>query len=221
MLAKHIITEGVLPLHPDDEGSTALVWMDELKVFQLPVVNDGKYTGLVSEKDIYSMQDVHQKIGEMKLPLQRFFAFEHQHLIEVIKIIALNKLTLLPVIDEKEQYLGSVISYDLLTNLAAISAVDNPGAIIVIEVGRMDYMLSEIARIIESNDAKILCLYITAPAESTLIEITIKINKLDIQPILQTFNRYNYIIKASFSEDKDYYDDLRDRYDSLMKYLNT
>ncbi|MBN1339000.1 MAG: CBS domain-containing protein [Bacteroidales bacterium] len=210
-----------MPLHPDDEGSTALVWMDELKVFQLPVVTDGKFTGLINEKDILSLRDVHRKIRDMKLPLQRFFAFDHQHMIEVIKILAVNNLTLLPVIDEKEQYIGSVTSHDLLSGMARISAIDNPGAIIVVEVGKMDYVLSEISRIVESNDAKILCMYVTTPDESTRIEVTLKINKRDIQHVLQTFNRYNYIVKASFSEDRDYFDDLKERYDSFMKYLNT
>jgi hypothetical protein len=82
-----------------------------------------------------------------------------------------------------------------------------------------DYALSEIAQIVETNDAKILSLYITSIPDSTMIELTLKINRMDIQPILQTFTRYEYTIKASFAE-AEYYDDLLDRYNSLMNYLN-
>ncbi len=83
----------------------------------------------------------------------------------------------------------------------------------------MDYSLSEIARIIESNDAKILSLFVHSWPESTKIEVTLKINRVELGAILQTFNRFNYNIKAIFSEQDDL-DDLRERYDSLMNYLN-
>ncbi|MCK4408396.1 MAG: CBS domain-containing protein, partial [Bacteroidales bacterium] len=82
-----------------------------------------------------------------------------------------------------------------------------------------DYSLTEIAQIVESNGAKVLSLYVTSHPDSTKIEVTLKINKIDILPVLQTFNRYNYIVKASYSE-KENLDDLRERFESLMNYLN-
>jgi hypothetical protein len=42
---------------------------------------------------------------------------------------------------------------------------------------------------------------------------------MDISAVLQTFSRYEYVVKASFSEG-DYDELLRDRFDSLMSYLN-
>jgi hypothetical protein len=107
----------------------------------------------------------------------------------------------------------------LIENLASITAVDNPGGIIVLELNVNDFSLTEIAQIIESNDARLLSLYMTSQPDSTRSEITLKIDRMDIQPILQTFLRYNYTIKASYFE-SDYTDDLRDRYDMLMNYLN-
>ena len=103
--------------------------------------------------------------------------------------------------------------------LSTITAVDNPGGIIVLELNVNDFSLSEIAQIIESNDARLLSLYMNSQADSTRSELTLKINRMDIQPILQTFLRYDYTIKASFFE-SDYTDDLRERYNQLMNYLN-
>jgi hypothetical protein len=85
-------------------------------------------------------------------------------------------------------------------------------------MGIRDYSLSEIARLVEMNDSSILSLYVQTLPDSTRIEVTIKINRMDIGAIIQTFTRYNYNIKASFFEG-DYNDSLRDRYDSLMKFL--
>ena len=82
-----------------------------------------------------------------------------------------------------------------------------------------DYSLSQISQIVESNDAQILSNYITSFKDSKLLEITIKVNRKNIEPILQTFVRYDYTVKASFSED-DFELDMKNRYDGLMKYLN-
>ncbi len=82
-----------------------------------------------------------------------------------------------------------------------------------------DYSLSEIAQIIESNDARVLSMYITSRIDSTTMEVILKVNKQDISGIMNTFNRYNYTIKASYGEEEDP-GDLKDRYDSLMNYLN-
>ena len=71
----------------------------------------------------------------------------------------------------------------------------------------------------ESNDAKVLGMFVSTFPDSTRMEVSLKINKIDVRPILQTFTRYNYTIKASFTEDT-YSESLQDRYNELMNYLN-
>jgi hypothetical protein len=144
--------------------------------------------------------------------------FEDQHVYDVIRQVYEQKLSLIPVLDHKIHYLGSITLQCLVKYFARLAAVDNPGGIIVLEMGIRDYSLSEIARLVEMNDSSILSLYVQTLPDSTRIEVTIKINRMDIGAIIQTFNRYNYNIKASFFEG-DYNDSLRDRYDSLMKFL--
>jgi hypothetical protein len=103
--------------------------------------------------------------------------------------------------------------------MATTAAVSNPGGILVLELNANDFSMVEISRIIEENDAKMLSMYVTSPADSTRLELTIKLNRIDIQPVIQSFLRHDYTIKASFFE-SDYFDNLRDRYDLLMTYLN-
>jgi hypothetical protein len=95
----------------------------------------------------------------------------------------------------------------------------NPGGIIVLQMADSSYSMSEISQIVESNDAKILNMCLRNYEESTQVEITIKLNVFDVVPVIQTFQRYNYTISAVFGE-KDDLDELRDRYDALMNYLN-
>ena len=103
--------------------------------------------------------------------------------------------------------------------MATTAAVSNPGGILVLELNANDFSMVEISRIIEENEAKILSLYVTSPADSTRLELTLKLNRIDIQTVIKAFQRYDYTIKASFFE-SDYFDDLRERYDLLMTYLN-
>ena len=104
--------------------------------------------------------------------------------------------------------------------MAEMASVQQPGSILVLEVSNQDYSLGEIARIVESNDAKVLSAYITSFPESTRLEVTIKVNRIDLSAIIQTFNRYDYNITASFSEESRWEELLINRYESLMNYLN-
>ena len=82
-----------------------------------------------------------------------------------------------------------------------------------------DYSLTEIASIIESNNTKILSSYVISKPNSTNIEITLKLNKTNINSIIKDFERHDYIIQASYKEE-DSDKDFKDRYESLMRFLN-
>lgn len=219
MLAKHLISDLIIPLKTSDTGSDVLSRMDDYRLSHLPIVNNEEFLGLVSEDDIYAMDNYDEAIGGQKLSLTSVHVTQEQHIFDVIRQFAELHLSLVPVLDYKNNYLGSITIGQLVSNFSKIAAIENPGGVIVLEVSQNDYMLSEISQIIESNDAKVLSLCVISNPDSTKLEITIKINKIDIQSVLQTFSRYNYIVKASFTKSDDF-EDLKDRYDSFMNYLN-
>lgn len=219
MIAKQLISESIIPLKSSDTGSTALSMMDDYRVSHLPIVNNVDYLGLISNVDIYNLNNFDEPLGTLALSLPKPYVIEYDHFYEVVKLISYSKLTLVPVLDNNNKYLGSITLNILVKNFSKIAAINNPGGIIVLDINNNDYSLTEIAQIVESNSAKVLSLYVTSHPDSTKIEVTLKINKIDILPVLQTFNRYNYIVKASYSEKEDL-DDLRERFESLMNYLN-
>jgi CBS domain-containing protein len=220
MTARDLINDTVIALRPSDIGSDALGLMDELRVSHLPVVDGMEFLGLISDSDIYNRGEFEQPVWDGKVSLNRPYIFENQHVYDVILMITGQKLTLLPVLNVKNQYAGVISLPDLVQKFFAIASLNNPGGIIMLEVNQKDYLLTEIAGIVESNDAKILSLYITSHPDSTKLEITIKMNRVDIGAILQTFYRYNYLVKASWSKEDSFSDGLQDRFDSLMNYLN-
>ena len=220
MLAKTMITGNITPLRTSDSGTVALGLMEEYRVSHMPIVNDVDFLGLISDTDIYNMNSFDDPVGNHPLSLTGAYVAENDHIYEVIKAFAEHQLTLLPVVGERNQYLGVITLQSLSGHLAAITAVNNPGGIIVLEVNEKDYSLSEIAQIVESNDAKVLSLYLDSIPDSTRLEITMKLNRIELGAVLQTFNRYNYFIKASYSDKDVYNEGIRERFDSLMNYLN-
>jgi len=124
------------------------------------------------------------------------------------------------VLDEKKNYMGLITLMDLVNYFAELSAFKNPGGIIVLELNMNDYSLTEIANIIEGNDAKILSLYLTQPNQSMKLDVTIKVNRTDISSLIQTFNRYDYTIKASFMDENERDELYNRRFDEFMRYLS-
>lgn len=219
MTAIELISHIIVPLKTSDTIGTAISIMEEFKVSHLPVVNNLSYLGLLSESDIDIMTDQDTPVGNVRLSLARPMINSYQHIYDVIRMMSDLKLTLLPVVDADENYKGVITLESLTANLAKIAGIQNPGAIIILEMSQNDYSLSEIAQIIESNDTKVLSMYINSQIDSTTMEVILKVNKQDIAGIVNTLNRYNYTIKASYAEEEDP-GDLKDRFDSLMNYLN-
>jgi predicted transcriptional regulator len=220
MIAKQLITDSIIPLKSSDTGAFAISQMEEQRCSHLPIVNGAEFLGLISDAEIVAQQEPEMEVGQYKLSLILAYISENQHLYEVINLFSTLHLTMLPVLNDKNQYLGAIALPTLVEHLGNMAALRNPGGIIVLEVNEKDYTLAEIAHIVESNDAKVLSLYLTSFPDSTKLEITIKINRIDIGPILQTFFRFNYMVKASWSKEDAYSEGLQDRFDALMNYLS-
>lgn len=220
MLAKELITEIIPALKTSDTGQTALNWMEIFRISHLPIVNNQDFLGLISDADIYDMNQPEEAIGNHKLTLFKPFVDSEQHLFEVIGLASKLKLSVIPVLDEHNHYKGVITSADLLRHMAAISSLDQPGGIIVLELLERDYSLSQIAQIVEGNNIKVLSMYITSPPESTRLELTLKVNSNDLTSVIRTFERYNYDVKTWLANDDNLDRFYSERLDMLIKYLN-
>jgi CBS domain-containing protein len=220
MLARDLISEVISPLQPSDTGAGGLQRMEAFRVSHLPVVNRGDLLGLVSDVDIFDRNTTDTPVGEYPLSPFGPFVYEHQHLYEVVELVARLDLTAVPVLTDRHRYLGVVTVRQLIQCMSSMAAVNMPGGIIVLELNANDYSLTQIARIVEDNDAKILSSYITSTADSLKMEVTLKINREDLTSIIQSFLRYDYTIRGSFRSSNRNGDVLRNNYDQFMMYLN-
>ena len=219
MQASTLISSSLITLNPDDDGDKALSLMDELRVNHLAVVRNSFYLGILSEKEILSWNKTGEFIDDHLAELTAPSVIGSQHLFDIIQTVELNSLSIIPVLDENKHYLGAITNRKLLYTIAKSTGVQSIGGMIVLQMKENDYAMSEIARIIESNNTKILSSYITSLPNAQMMELTLKLNKVDISAIVKDFERFDYTITASYNRDNNE-DDFLDRYESLMRFLN-
>jgi acetoin utilization protein AcuB len=220
MLAKDLVSDVIPALKTSDTGARALSWMEIFRISHLPIVDKKEFLGLISDNDIFDMGMMDEPIGNYRLSLFSPFVYAGQHIYEVIEIASRLKLTVIPVLDENKNFIGMIGQSDLLGHFASLTAAGEQGGIIVLEMNHLDYSLSQISQIVEGNNARVLSLYIKNTEDSNRIEVTIKTNTTDLTSILQTFERYEYHIKAYYMDNENLSGFYKNRYDQFIRYLD-
>ncbi|MFI5204715.1 MAG: CBS domain-containing protein [Flavobacteriales bacterium] len=219
MQAIDLISDNIPPIRPEDTGVKALKWMDEFKVSHLPVVRDRQFLGLLSDSDVLDMNAPEEPIENYIENLDKIWIAANKHYYDVLKAIGDEHLSVLPVLDEQGNYAGSISVSNLMEKMANVAAVSDPGSVLILEMKAQDYSLSQIVQIIEGNDGKVLSMYVARTPEGDL-DVTLKINRPEINGIIQTFQRYGYVVKSSYHINNYYNDDMQNRYEGLMNYLD-
>jgi len=219
MLSIELVADVVPPAHTSDTIQKVIDRMYEFRIRHLPIVNEEQFLGLISENDLLKETDYKTPIGALQLSLVNPFVREDQHIYDVIRMFYGQQLTVVPVLDSKNNYLGLISINSLAEYFATLASVEQPGAIIVLEIYNKSNSLAHMAQIVESDNAQVLSSYVRTFPDSTKMEVTLKINKQDISNIIATFLRYDYDIKATFNNNFNY-DNAKDRYNSLMNYLS-
>ena len=171
---------------------------------------------VVTEDDVKGLAAWNaKKVNQVEIPFIR----GDQHIYDVMRLFTERGLTVVPVLDEMGRYLGAITEHEALRKLAEVANIHEPGSIVVLEMNQVDYSLHQIARIVEGNDAKILSVYSHTLPDSNRLEVTLKINREDVSDILQSFERYEIMVKTTYQGSR-FHDDLRGRYEELMRFIN-
>jgi acetoin utilization protein AcuB len=216
MLTRDLISNSIPYLHKEDKVFHALQLMNDYHVAHLPVVENDSYLGIISEEQLLQ-SDEEQTISQLQVTDGTTSVQAGDHFLKAIQTAVVNKLSVVPVIHEN-QLLGIVTYNDLLRNASAFMSLNEPGALIVLEMESKNFSFTEINRIVESNDAQITQLNTFTDQENGNTQVTIRINKLEVSDIISTFQRYEYNVKYYFGEEL-YENELRTNYDNLMNYL--
>jgi CBS domain-containing protein len=220
MVASEIINHMIPPLKVTDDAHKAIVWMEEFRCNHLPVVDNNKLLGFISEEIILEANDIEKNLSDFELIGKTCMVSQDSHFYDILKMAGEHKLQLVAVLNQAGDYEGVITVQDIMTSFAQTAAVQIPGGILVLSLDLIDYSLAEISRLIEENNAKILSsIMVEDPLDSRKIKLTIKINQLDLTRIVATLERFEYKIIGRYQEDKKDFED-KDRIDMLMRYLN-
>jgi len=182
-----------------------------------PVLEDGIYLGSIVAEDIETF-DTDKKISNYKYTLEPFFVRSSMNWLDVLEVFGKNHTDIVPVLDENNNYLGYYELTDSMRFLNETPFIKEAGGIIIVKKALVDYSMSQVSQIVESNNGKLLGLFVSKSDNDT-IEITIKVTLGVMNDIIQTFRRYNYEIISEHNDD-NYINTLKERSDYLDKYLN-
>ena len=220
MLAHEMMSDVVPALKLTDSAYRALNWMEVFRLSHLPIVENGQFVGIISDEAIYDSGIFNESIETISDRFEKISVTRCRHIFDIINICDKFSLTSIAVVSDENQYLGLIVMPTLVSGISQLINTKIAGGLIVIEVHVNDYSLSQIAQIVEGNDAKILSMYVSPKPDTMLLSITLKLNTTELTSIIRTFERYEYIIQATFEEQDTMKEILKDRYDSLMHYLN-
>lgn len=214
------VSESELPyLEITDSCDKAMGFMDEFKLTHFPVVNDSQFVGLIYEEDIYEIDDWSQSIANSKVRLPDVSISTFQHFLSAVNKMQVSKISCLPVVDANGLFQGVITRNRIVEVFGNASIVQDSGGVIEVEMAVNDYYLTEITRIVENTGLKILGTYIRTNLDNNKIVLTIKLNKQEVETVISSLDRFGYNVLASYQA-KSENDDMKNRYDNLMNFLN-
>jgi acetoin utilization protein AcuB len=219
MLAIELNNNIIPRLELEDTVAKALQLINDFKVSHLPVVSEEKYLGLISEDDLLDADNKKMHIQLLQKDFIDVSIKENEHFLQAVNISNQFQTSVVPVVNEEKEFLGSISGQNLLRTLGNFSGAQAIGGIVVLEMERSQFSISEISRIVESNEATILHLNTTIQPETGLLTVTIHINKKELSMVVAAFERYEYTVPYYFGEEK-FENDIQNNYRHLMNYLD-
>jgi predicted transcriptional regulator len=198
--------------------ATALAMMEDEQLTHLPVVEGTTYQGLVSREALYEVSDDSIALDQLGWPLPRPSVKPTDHFLAAVKVMGEQGLSLVPVITEQQELLATISALELTTTIGKFLGLQAGGALLVLEKEAQHYTASEVAKLVESNDAQLLQLNTTVNAQTGHIQITIRLNKYEVSDVIATFQRYDYTVRFYVGEEQ-YANELKSNYDHLIHYL--
>lgn len=219
MLTIELINTNIPRLKLQDTVGKALQLINDFRVTHLPVVADEKYLGLISEEDLLDADEEKMPIELMQETFIDAAVHDNEHFLTAVNFCNQHDSSVVPVINEERELAGSITNTDLLKALGNFAGTNEIGGIIVLEMERSQFAISEISRLAESNDATILHLNTTVHPETGMLTVSIHVNKKEIASIVSTFERYDYDVIYYFGNE-NFENEIHTNYRHLMNYLD-
>ena len=221
LLAEDLLNQMIPPLKGTDTTSKAARWMEEFHVEQLPVLAGRRYRGLVTEHDLAEHENADTQLANLQIGYADAHVQHDQHFYRIMEVAVENKIQLVPVLNEQQDYAGVVTVGDALAAFGAVPGPAGQGGILVLSMEERDYSLTQISRYVEENNAKVLSAHVVADElDPQRIRLTLRLNTDNLSRITATLERFGYLVTAQFSGPATVSNDEQERFDALLRYLS-
>ena len=219
MLTVDLISNNIPRLKLQDSISKAIQLVADFRVTHLPVVAEDKYLGLLSEEDLLDAEDEKHTVESLQEYFIRASVKDNVHFLNAVNVSTQCDSNIVPVVNEEGDLTGVIATVELLKALGNFAGANEIGGIIVLEMERIQFAISEISRIVESNDCTILHLNSFADPMTGMLTVTLHVNKREIAALVATFERYDYDVIYYFGNE-NFENEIHSNYRHLMNYLD-
>lgn len=220
MRAIEFINNLIPPLKFTDKVKLGLSWMEEIRTDILPVVDKGSFKGFITDEIIYEINNPELSVADVELLGNSCIVQEDRHIYEVLRISTENQLSMVAVLDKDLSYLGVVTEEGAISAFTDSVSIQTPGGVLILSMFMTDYSLYDIARVVESENAKILSSFISNdPLDDSKIKVTIKIDQLELRHIKATLERFGYKVIDQYQEEEEVSSE-QDRLGNLLRFLD-
>ncbi len=219
MLTSELINQNMPRLILQDSVAKAKQLINDYKLTHLPVVSGNNFLGIISEDDLLDVEEEKIPIELIQENLMNIFLYNDLHFLNAVNFCNQYESNIVPIVTRSNDFIGIITSIDLLKTMGDFAGGNEIGGLIILEMERIQFSISEISRIVESNDCTILHLNTTVSPVSGMLSVTLHLNRKEIAAVVSTFERYDYEVKYHFGNHS--YEDKTDiNYKNLMNYLN-
>ncbi|AKH96183.1 CBS domain-containing protein [Elizabethkingia anophelis] len=215
MFIKEYISKDYPAFHLSDSLEEVKAIVQDFGYSHIFVKKNSVFLGNISTELIEESEAKH--LNELSHHLERFAMLEDSTSLDSIRLLHTFNANVVPIINQNEKYLGYISCEDVFADFSKYPLFSENGAVLIVETTTRNYSMTEIAKIVESNNGKFYGAFIYHMTEET-IQIALKISSENLSSIDETFDRYNYIVVHKFyHNEKD--DLLKDRFGFLQKYM--
>lgn len=217
MLVTDYISKDFIPPESNQTVGHALRLAQEFNLSHVPIFEGLSFIGNLSKEILEDNEEV-KKLSELKEFNEFFYMTSNGSLLEAVQNFHTYTTNLQVVLSAELKYMGLLMIDDVISALSVMPFIAEPGAIIIVEVSLKQYSISEIAKIAESNNARIIGLFVVSYQQDT-IRIAVKLISESLSSVGETFERFNYtVLHKFFNDEKE--NMMKDRYEMLMKFLD-
>lgn len=122
MLCRQLLSQTMPFLRPSDSVFQALNVMADHQVLHLPVAEGAEYVGLVAESSLQSVEDDQTLLQEWPGLFQSVSVKAEDHLLTAVQLAAEQQLSVIPVVTQERELIGTLLPSDLIRALSTFTA---------------------------------------------------------------------------------------------------